>query len=190
MLAADARPLRMRGPRIAIGRRLLPYAATDTDDWGAPRAEAGGFHRISATLGSTTPGSASALAPLLPRLGTTRLRGLLRGIAAAGAPALWVDAGTRLPVVPYEPLAGGVAQLAAGLGRRYPTAQQRSAAARGYAPPQAQGSSPGLRVLPEPRPAEGARPDGAGPPSGRAPSAGLPAPRPAAPGPAPSPGAP
>ncbi|WP_327068031.1 SpoIIE family protein phosphatase [Kitasatospora sp. NBC_01302] len=190
LLAADARPLRMRGPRIAIGRRLLPYAATDTNDWGAPRAEGGVFHRISAALGSTTPGSAAALAPLLPRLGATRLRGLLRRIAAAGAPALWVDAGTRLPVVPYEPLAGGVAQLAAGLGRRYPTAQQRSAAARGYTPPEAQGGSPGLRAVPEPRTADPAQQHGADPAPGRATSAGLPAPRPAAPGPAPSPGAP
>lgn len=129
-LAADARPLRARGPRIAIGRRLLPYAAAETNPWGAARPDTqGNFRRISAALGATTPGAANSLAPLLPRIGAVRLRAMLRQVAAIGAPALWVDDGTRLPVVPYEPLSAGVAQLAAGLGRRYPTAQQRSAAA-------------------------------------------------------------
>ncbi|MBB4924417.1 ATP-binding SpoIIE family protein phosphatase [Kitasatospora kifunensis] len=194
VLAADARPLRQRGPRIAIGRRLLPYAAAEPNDWGAPPPETGcGFHRISAVLGSTTPGSAAALAPLLPKLGAARLRALLRQVAAAGAPALWVDAGTRLPVVPYEPGSqlGHPAQLTAGLGRRYPTAQQRSAAARGAAQAPAQGSSPTLQVVPEPRHAiataaaatSTAQPDGL-------PAPALPAPRPAGPGLAPTPGAP
>ena len=167
-LAADARPLRARGPRIAIGRRLLPYAAAEGGQ--------GDFHRIAAALGPTAPGGAGALAPLLPRIGAARLRVMLRRIAAAGAPALWVDAGTRLPVVPYEPLSAGVAQLAAGLGRRYPTAQQRSAAAGGQL---------GLRVVPEPRPA--VRPE----PRGTATAPALfPAPRPAAPGTDPTEGAP
>ncbi|PYC87565.1 PAS domain S-box protein [Streptomyces tateyamensis] len=133
LLAADARPLRMRGPRIAIGRRLLPYAAEGAQ---------GSFHRISAALGPTAPGGAGALAPLLGRLDPARQRALLRQVAAAGAPALRMDASTRLPVVPppNAPATAGVAALAAGLGRRYPTPQQRVAAA-------------GLRVVPEPRPA-------------------------------------
>ncbi|MFE9422394.1 SpoIIE family protein phosphatase [Kitasatospora sp. NPDC006697] len=135
VLAADARPLRARGPRIAIGRRLLPYAATE--------AGQGAFHWISATIGPATPGGAGPLAPLLGRIGAGRQRVLLRQVAAAGLPALWVDAGTRLPVVPYEPQAAGVAALAAGLGRRYPTPQQRASAAGG--PGQL-----GLRVVPEP----------------------------------------
>ncbi|MGF1431367.1 SpoIIE family protein phosphatase [Kitasatospora sp. LaBMicrA B282] len=163
-LAADARPLRARGPRIAIGRRLLPYAAAE--------ASQGGFHKISAVLGSTAPGAAAGLVPLLTRFGAARQRAVLRRIAAAGAPALWVDAGTRLPVVPHEPQATGVAQLAAGLGRRYPTAQQRSAAAAG---------AHTLRVVPEPRPDTAA-------PSTPA-TTTVPAPRPALPGPAPTQGA-
>ncbi|WP_063774826.1 PAS domain-containing protein [Kitasatospora azatica] len=186
-LAADARPLRTRGPRIAIGRRLLPYAAAE--------AGQGGFHWISAALGHGGPaGAAGALAPLLPRIGAARQRGLLRQVAAAGGPALWVDAGTRLPVVPYEPTAAGVAALAAGIGRRYPTAQQRATAA---------GGGSGLRVVPEPRPAATPTAPAAAP---AAPTAGptptptpataedatptLPGPRTAGPGPAPTPGAP
>ncbi|TQF04261.1 SpoIIE family protein phosphatase [Kitasatospora acidiphila] len=152
VLAADARPLRARGPRIAIGRKLMPYAAAE--------AGQGAFHWISATLGPATPGGAGPLAPLLPRISPTRQRLLLRQVAAAGVPALWVDAGTRLPVVPYEPQTAGVAALAAGLGRRYPTAQQRVSAA---------GGSPALRVVPDP--------------------AGEPCPDPASPVPAPRGGA-
>lgn len=156
VLAADARPLRARGPRIAIGRKLMPYAA---------EAGQGAFHWISATLGPATPGGAGPLTPLLPRISPTRQRLLLRQVAAAGVPALWVDAGTRLPVVPYEPQTAGVAALAAGLGRRYPTAQQRVSAA---------GGSPALRVVPDP--AGEPRPDPASPvpaPRGGAASTGA-----------------
>ncbi|GAA1966006.1 ATP-binding SpoIIE family protein phosphatase [Kitasatospora viridis] len=142
VLAADARPLRARGPRIAIGRRLLPYAAAE--------AGQGAFHWISATLGPITPGGAGPLAPLLNRLPAGRQKVLLRQVAAAGLPALWVDAGTKLPVVPYEPPTAGVAALAAGLGRRYPTAQQRASAERGSPRAEAQGGPLGLRVVPEP----------------------------------------
>ncbi|MEY9943724.1 SpoIIE family protein phosphatase [Kitasatospora sp. GAS1066B] len=182
-LAADARPLRARGPRIAIGRRLLPYAAAETNCWGAARPDAqGSFHRISAALGGTVPGSASPLAPLLPRIGPVRLRAMLRQVATAGAPALWVDDGTRLPVVPYEPLSAGVAQLAAGLGRRYPTAQQRSAAAAGQL---------GLRVVPEPRPEPRAAAEPRLDPAAPAlPAQHRPQPGAGAPSPAPTPGAP
>ncbi|WP_344446638.1 PAS domain-containing protein, partial [Kitasatospora nipponensis] len=111
-LATDARPLRVDGPRIATGRRLLPYAASADQH--------GGFHRIAATLAPPGPSGAEALAPLLPRTGAARRRSLLHRLATAGVPALWVDAGTRLPVVPYEPATDGVAQLAPGLRRPGP----------------------------------------------------------------------
>lgn len=107
---------------------------------------------------------------------------MLRQVATAGAPALWVDDGTRLPVVPYEPLSAGVAQLAAGLGRRYPTAQQRSAAAAGQL---------GLRVVPEPRPEPRAAAEPRLDPAAPAlPAQHRPQPGAGAPSPAPTPGAP
>ncbi|GAA2134307.1 hypothetical protein GCM10009760_11440 [Kitasatospora kazusensis] len=117
VLAADARPLRSAGPRIALGERLLPYAAAQSVPGG---------YRVAATFTGTAPGCADALAGLLPKSSDERRRRLLEQLAEAGAPALWVDAATRLPVLPYEPTAAGVARVAAGLGRRYPTAQQRA----------------------------------------------------------------
>ncbi|WP_079198601.1 SpoIIE family protein phosphatase [Streptomyces sp. CB03911] len=118
-LAVDARPLRSAGPRIALGSRLLPYAATTTAQ--------GGFHRLGATFGPPGQGSGRALASLLPAGSPERVRRLLTQLVRAGLPALWVDAATTLPVLPYEPPAAGTARAAAGLGRRYPTAQQRAA---------------------------------------------------------------
>ncbi|WP_344446639.1 GAF domain-containing protein, partial [Kitasatospora nipponensis] len=76
--------------------------------------------------------------------------------------------------MPYDPPPEGVAHPPAGLGRRYPTAQQRSAAATAVV---------GLRLLAEPRPPSAER-------AGADPSPALPGPRAADPGPAPTPGAP
>ncbi|AUG78603.1 hypothetical protein CFP65_3823 [Kitasatospora sp. MMS16-BH015] len=152
VLAADARPLRAAGPRIALGERLLPYAA-------AP-AGRGGFHRIAAgfTPVTATPGApapadgAAALAAaeaLLPRCSEERRRSLLAQLTGTGAPALWVDSATRLPVLPYEPAGSGVARVAAGLGRRYPTAQQRAVQPRSAArrPPEPARPAPGQAAI-------------------------------------------
>ncbi|MFI5648385.1 SpoIIE family protein phosphatase [Kitasatospora sp. NPDC051705] len=122
-LAADARPLRTAGPRLVLGERLLPFAAT-------PSAR-GGFHRLGATL--TAPGRLSAgllpadrLVPLLPAGSADRRALLLDALDRAGLPALRLDASTVLPVLPADAQAAA-AHAAAGLGRRYPTAQQRAA---------------------------------------------------------------
>ncbi|MEV4558837.1 SpoIIE family protein phosphatase [Kitasatospora sp. NPDC049285] len=123
-LAADARPLRSAGPRIALGERLVPYAA-------APAA--GRPHRVAAAFAPATAHPPQALAGLLPNGSEERRRRLLDQLAEAGPPALWVDAATRLPVVPYQTSPGGAAgtaRLAAGIGRRYPTPQQRAAQQR------------------------------------------------------------
>ncbi|GAA2261808.1 MULTISPECIES: ATP-binding SpoIIE family protein phosphatase [Kitasatospora] len=149
-LATDARQLRASGPRIALGTRLLSYAAAQ----GAP----GGAHRVFAALAPAGERGADALAALLPGGSPERRARLLAQLAAAGLPALWVDATTRLPVLPYEPAGSGVARIAAGLGRRYPTAQQRAVQPRATRrPPEAgrPGGGPvaaGLQLLP----AEGA----------------------------------
>ncbi|MFB7662755.1 SpoIIE family protein phosphatase [Kitasatospora sp. NPDC056138] len=174
-LAADARPLRAAGPRIALGTRLLPYAAA--------QGTTGGFHRVSATLAPAPvspagTGGAGALAALLPGGSPERRHRLLTQLAAAGLPALWVDATTRLPVLPYEPVGSGVAHIAAGLGRRYPTAQQRAVQPRATRrPPEAgrPGTGPvaiGLQLLPADG-AEGSRTPGGAVPGPREAAAAL-----------------
>ncbi|MGA5701922.1 SpoIIE family protein phosphatase [Peterkaempfera bronchialis] len=159
VLAADARPLR-GGPRLALGSRLLPYAAVPP---------VGGPLRIAAALcepgGHLAPGIATRLAAVLPRTGEERRERLLRQIRAAGVPALRVDGAAALPVLPYEPPEATGSRVAAGVGRRYPTAQQRVTRAMHTlpqdgrvtpAPPQA-GGTIGLRMvvpsnpLPSPR---------------------------------------
>ncbi|RKE20336.1 SpoIIE family protein phosphatase [Streptomyces sp. TLI_171] len=125
-LAADARPLRSAGPRIALGERLVPYAAAPA----AARPQ-----QVIAAFAPAVPDGAGceALAGLLPPGSTERRRRLLAALAEAGPPALQVDAATRLAVVPYQSSpdgASGTARVAAGLGRRYPTPQQRAAQQR------------------------------------------------------------
>ncbi|MDY0812493.1 SpoIIE family protein phosphatase [Kitasatospora purpeofusca] len=138
-LAADARPLRSAGPRLALGERLLPFAA-------APGA-LGGFHRLSAALGTVGRPVPEPLAAALP--GAAERRGpLLAVLTRAGLPALRLDPGTVLPLHPADRTAG-TAHAAAGIGRRYPTAQQRSARLGPPAPPEQ--SAPGRRpVVPSP----------------------------------------
>ncbi len=157
VLAADARPLRAAGPRIALGERLLPYAAAPA----AARPQ-----RIDAVLAPPGPGSAEALAGLLPPGSAERRRRLLDALALAGPPALRVDGAAGLPVVPHQPSpeGAGTARAAAGIGRRYPTAQQRAA-----------------RRAAEPAPGTGA----AGATGVRIPAAGPATPRPGRPVPGP-----
>ncbi|MER5861793.1 SpoIIE family protein phosphatase [Kitasatospora sp. NPDC002040] len=140
-LAADARPLRTGGPRIALGAHHLPFAP-------AP-GPVGGLHRVEPALTPPGQGDAGPLAALLPSCSAERRVRLLAQLGAAGLPALWVDATTRLPVQPYEP-AGPLRAIATGLGRRYPTAQQRAAqprAGRRPAEPQRPAADGSLQVL-------------------------------------------
>ncbi|MQS13160.1 SpoIIE family protein phosphatase [Streptomyces kaniharaensis] len=114
-LATDARPLRTTGPRLALGERLLPFAA-------APAAR-GGFHGLAAAL---TPPGHPVPGPLARLLPAGHRAPLLEALARAGLPALRLDAATVLPLLPSDPQTG-TAHAAAGIGRRYPTAQQRAA---------------------------------------------------------------
>ncbi|MEU9043226.1 MULTISPECIES: SpoIIE family protein phosphatase [unclassified Kitasatospora] len=130
-LAADARPLRTTGPRLALGERLLPFAATP--------AARGGFHGLTAAL--TPPGDRvpEPLARLLPAGHRTAMA---TAIGLGGLPALRLDAVTVLPVLPADAQTG-TAHAAAGLGRRYPTPQQR--VSRVGPPPQPEQTAPGRR---------------------------------------------
>ncbi|MEV7782910.1 SpoIIE family protein phosphatase [Kitasatospora sp. NPDC088351] len=172
-LAADAQPLRSAGPRLALGERLLPFAPTP--------AARGGFHRLSAALAPPGRPVPEPLARLLPGAAASGPRAaLLDALALAGLPALRLDAATVLPVLPADP-PSGTAHAAAGIGRRYPTAQQR--AARLGHPAQPEPSAAGRRPAgPLPGQREtAARPAGAasGPPAG-----GTPVPAPGRGGPA------
>ncbi|WP_316522163.1 ATP-binding SpoIIE family protein phosphatase [Kitasatospora brasiliensis] len=130
-LAADARPLRTTGPRLALGERLLPFTA-------APGTR-GGFHTVAAVLTPARPPVPEPLARLLPAGHRTAL---LAALERGGLPALRLDQATVLPVLPAD-AQPGTAHAAAGLGRRYPTPQQR--AARVGPPPQPEQGAPGRR---------------------------------------------
>ncbi|MEU1288486.1 SpoIIE family protein phosphatase [Kitasatospora sp. NPDC005856] len=130
-LAADARPLRATGPRLALGERLLPFAA-------APGAR-GGFHALTAAL---TPAGRPVPEPLARLLAAGHRDALLAALERGGLPALRLDPATVLPVLPADAQTG-TAHAAAGLGRRYPTPQQR--AARVGPPPQPEHGAPGRR---------------------------------------------
>ncbi|BAJ29748.1 MULTISPECIES: SpoIIE family protein phosphatase [Kitasatospora] len=143
VLAADARPLRSAGPRIALGERLVPYAA-------APAAARP--RQVAAAFAPPGPAAAAgALAALLPPGAEERRRRVAEALAEAGPPALRVDGAIRLPVVPYQtsPEGAGTARLAAGIGRRYPTAQQRAARRADGPPPGTGAAGPaGVRIPP------------------------------------------
>ncbi|MEU6231739.1 PAS domain-containing protein, partial [Kitasatospora sp. NPDC047058] len=117
VLAADARPLRSAGPRLALGERLLPFAPVS--------AARGGFHRLSAALAPPGRPVPEPLARLLPAGSAARREQLLERLGLAGLPALRLDRSTVLPVLPADPPTA-TAHVAAGIGRRYPTAQQRA----------------------------------------------------------------
>ncbi|MGW4381718.1 SpoIIE family protein phosphatase [Kitasatospora sp. NPDC004531] len=168
VLAADARPLLAAGPRIALGERLVPYHAAPA----AARPQ-----QVAAALAPPTGQAPEALAALLPASSPERRARLLAALAAAGPPALRVDGATPLPVVPQQSSPAGpsgAARVAAGLGRRYPTPQQRTAqqrdrAARRPAEPQrGTGARTPLGVrIQAAGPAEGARVPGSTVPSPR-----------------------
>ncbi|MFF0389718.1 SpoIIE family protein phosphatase [Kitasatospora sp. NPDC004615] len=195
VLAADARPLRATGPRIALalGERLVPYAAAPA----AARPQ-----QVAAAFAPPTEAAPDSLAALLPSCSAQRRGRLLAALAAAGPPALRVDGATLLPVVPHQSSPGGpsgTARVATGLGRRYPTPQQRAAqqrerAARRPAEPQRTGvrAPLGVRIQAAgPAAQEDARVTGSTVPAPReaaahGPTPGGPAIDPAPPAPAPT----
>ncbi|WP_371498336.1 SpoIIE family protein phosphatase [Kitasatospora sp. NBC_00374] len=154
VLATDARPLRTTGLRIALGERLLPYAAAPT----AP----GRPLRVAAAFAPGAAQGAAALESLLPKGSAERRQRLLAQLVTAGLPALWVDSATLLPVMPYQASVTGTARLAAGIGRRYPTPQQRAAQPRATRrPPEPDRPGVGRATAAEP-----AGPTGDGAPDG------------------------
>ncbi|MGW6916538.1 SpoIIE family protein phosphatase [Kitasatospora sp. NPDC054939] len=146
-LAADARPLRAGGPRLALGERLLPLAPAT--------GARGGFHRLGADLTAPAAAIPGPFAERLTRLLPAGHGPLPEVLRRSGLPALRLDPSTVLPVLPALPAdqQPGTAHPAAGLGRRYPTAQQR-ATRLGPSVPSAE---PGAAVRRTPGPLPGPR---------------------------------
>ncbi|MFC1439261.1 SpoIIE family protein phosphatase [Streptacidiphilus sp. N1-10] len=99
VLAADARPLRASGPRIALGDQLLPYAATAASGAGGIQVAPA---RCTSTGSADSSRSAERLTTVLPRTSEDRRLRLIGQIVAGGAPALLIDGTLRLPVLPQE----------------------------------------------------------------------------------------
>ncbi|MFC1417635.1 ATP-binding SpoIIE family protein phosphatase [Streptacidiphilus cavernicola] len=115
VLAADARPLREAGPRIALGDQFLPYAAS-----GAAGAAGSAALPIvpvwSAPAGTADDRrAAQRLSAMLPRTAEDRRARLIGQLVAAGAPALLLDGTIRLPVIPHELPDGSPLPEAVGL---------------------------------------------------------------------------
>ncbi|MFC1410299.1 SpoIIE family protein phosphatase [Streptacidiphilus sp. N1-12] len=99
VLAADARPLREAGPRIALGDQFLPYAAAGAS--GQPAVSI--LPVQTATTGAAdVQRTAQRLSVILPRSAEDRRARLIGQLLAAGAPALLVNGTIRLPVLPHE----------------------------------------------------------------------------------------
>ncbi|MFJ4847657.1 SpoIIE family protein phosphatase [Streptomyces sp. NPDC088733] len=152
LIAANARPLRDTGPRLALGDRLLPYAADSS-------ALRGGV-RVAARLAPVPdPGHAGHLAArlgsVLPRVSAGRLERIMQQIVPLGYPAVEVDGTLPLPVLPEEYEAGAVRAAPAnpGTGR---TARATRPAYRELLPgPRTDGAPPALAPAPAPALAPG-----------------------------------
>ncbi|MDJ0340262.1 SpoIIE family protein phosphatase [Streptomyces sp. H10-C2] len=102
-IAANAKPLRTGSLRIALGDRLLTYAAEEPVREGisvsaqlAPVPDLAHARHLTARLGI-----------VLPRVSPGRLDRIMRQVVPLGYPVLRVDGSTELPVLPREYEADG-----------------------------------------------------------------------------------
>ncbi|SEG43230.1 Serine phosphatase RsbU, regulator of sigma subunit [Actinacidiphila yanglinensis] len=97
-IATHAKPLRTGGLRIALGGRLLPYSAE------GPQRQDIAVAAVLMPSADPSAGQALAgrLADVLPGASPGRLDRIVRQVGALGHPALEVEDGARLPVVPHE----------------------------------------------------------------------------------------
>ena len=112
VLAADARPLREAGPRIALGDQFLPYASIGTSSPSAPPIAP---LLTGPTGAADAQRTAQRLSVMLPRAAEERRTRLIGQLVAAGAPALLVDGTIRLPVMPHELPDGSPLPVTVGL---------------------------------------------------------------------------
>ncbi|MEV6005862.1 SpoIIE family protein phosphatase [Streptomyces sp. NPDC051976] len=97
-IATHAKPLRSGNLRIALGGRLLPYAAE------GPQRQAISVAAVLSPAGDPAQAQALAarLSTVLPGVSPGRLDRIVRQIAPLGHPALEVEGSTRLPVTPHD----------------------------------------------------------------------------------------
>ncbi len=97
-VATHAKPLRTGSLRIALGGRMLPYTAE------GPQRQDIAVAAVLTPPGDPAQGRALAarLGSVLPGVSPGRLERIVQQIAALGHPALEVEGGTRLPVVPHD----------------------------------------------------------------------------------------
>lgn len=141
-VAADTGPLRSGGPSLVLGDRLLPYAPE-------PAGGEGGV-RVTACLASVADPAyaarfATRLGRVLPRVGPGRLDRMLRQLLPLGHPALTVDGGVRLPVLPHGNDRGAPARAPWVAAPRRGSGRRRSLAA---IPGPGAGPLPGLSARP------------------------------------------
>ncbi|MDX3236621.1 SpoIIE family protein phosphatase [Streptomyces sp. ME03-5709C] len=151
VIAANARPLRDTGPRLALGDHLLPYTADGTAARGAVRVTP----RLAPVADPAhAEHLAGRLASVLPRVSAGRLDRIVRQIVPLGYPAVEVDGTVLLPVLPEEygpTVASPPVQPATGRRTR-PARPSRPAAHPELLPaPRADGTAP----VPGPVPAPG-----------------------------------
>ncbi|MBY8881330.1 SpoIIE family protein phosphatase [Streptomyces sp. PLK6-54] len=97
-IATHAKPLRTGSLRIALGGRMLPYTAE------GPQRQDIAVAAVLTSAGDADRGFALAerLRDVLPGASAGRLDRILRQLVPLGLPALDVEGGTRLPVVPQD----------------------------------------------------------------------------------------
>jgi GAF domain-containing protein/anti-sigma regulatory factor (Ser/Thr protein kinase) len=155
VIATNAKPLRAGALRIALGDRLLPFAAADPLDRDgvcvsarlAPVPDPAHAELLATRLGS-----------VLPRVSAGRLDRIMRQLVPLGYPVLEVDGMIPLPVLPqgYETGSGALRGAAGHTGR----AGRGDRSPRWELPPGVPGG-PGSPGLPGPRATDD--PAGAGP---------------------------
>ncbi|WP_370151605.1 SpoIIE family protein phosphatase [Streptacidiphilus sp. EB129] len=143
VLAADARPLRAAGPRIALGNHFLPYATTSVS---SPPALLVAPDRTAPADAADAGRTTQRLAALLPGGGGERRLRLIGQVVAAGAPALLLDGSIRLPVLPLEP--GDLASAAQAPKQSSDRSPAEPLQEPGPAPAAPRPSSPASAVLP------------------------------------------
>jgi serine phosphatase RsbU (regulator of sigma subunit) len=99
-IATHAKPLRTGSLRIALGGRLLPYTAE------GPQRQDIAVAAVLSAEPATDPATGQTftarLGSVLPGVSPGRQDRVVRQIAALGHPALEVEGGVRLPVVPHD----------------------------------------------------------------------------------------
>jgi PAS domain S-box-containing protein len=158
VIATNAKPLRAGALRLALGGRLLPFAAAELPSRDGVRVAA----RL-APVPDRTHGEllAARLGSVLPRLSAGRLERIMRQIVPLGYPVLEVEGEIPLPVLPQEyqtyEAEGVTGTRAAGLTNRKGEPRGRALTAGGSSP-----AVPDQRSAPDPGrdEAAGTGPDG------------------------------